>query len=234
MNLGARITVLAALVVVPLATFAARADEAPPSVTVTGAGRISAAPDLARITAGVVAEAPHATDAVKQSSASMQKVLAALGAAGIDPKHVQTSRFDVSPIYSESPDRRAAPAISGYRATNQVEVEVHGVEKVGGVLDALVAAGANEIGGISFEIAEPKALEDEARKQAVADARRKAELFAAATGATLGRVLHVDEGGGGGGPVPVYAKMEMAAGAPIAPGQLDVTSNVTISWSLAP
>lgn len=218
-----------------LATTAARAEERIPAVTVAGSGRVTAAPDRAHVTAGVVSEAPRAADAVRQTNAAMQKVIAALDAAGIERKHVQTVRFDVSPVYSnEAMHSGGPPKITGYRAGNQVQVEVRGVERVGDVLDALVAAGANEIGGVSFGIAEPAALEDEARKKAVADARRKAELYAQATGATLGRVLAIDEGGGA--PIPVrYARMEaMDAAAPIAPGEIELGVTVSITWSLAP
>jgi uncharacterized protein YggE len=124
--------------------------------------------------------------------------------------------------------------IRGYRATNQVQVEVVGVDKVGGVLDALVAAGANELGGITFGIAEPTPLLDEARRKAVADARRKAELYAAAANVTLGRVTHVDETGGGGPPPVPYARMEAMAATPIAAGELDLTASVTVTFAIAP
>lgn len=224
-----------ALAAIALAPAASGAEERPPSITVTGSGRVSAAPDVAHVSAGVVSEAPRAADAMRQTSAAMQKVLAALDAAGIERKRVQTSRFDVSPVYADTPGRmRGTPEIAGYRASNTLRVEVRGVDGVGSVLDALVAAGANEIGGVSFSIAEPAALEDEARKKAVADARRKAELYAQATGVTLGRVLWVDESGGSGpGPV-AYARMEAAAAAPIAPGELDLAVSVVVTWSLAP
>lgn len=228
---------LIAIATLAIAPLAARAQDRPPSVTVTGAGGVSAAPDRAQIQAGVVTEAPRAADAVASTSAAMQKVLAALDAAGIDRKQVQTSRFDVSPVFADmAPGMRGTPAISGYRASNQVSVEVREIDKVGSVLDALVGAGANEVGGISFSIADPKPLEDQARKQAVADARRKAELYAAATGTTLGRVLAIDESGGGPGPYPVrFARMAAeAAPAPIAPGELDLAVNVVVTWSLAP
>ena len=228
---------------------ASGAEERAPSVTVTGAGQVSGAPDLAHVAAGVVAEAPRAADAVQQASAAMQKVIAALDKAGIDKKDVQTSRFDVSPVYADTPRTgRGTPQITGYRASNQVQVEVRGVDtagraapgplsqRVGGVLDALVAAGANDVGGVTFGIAEPAPLQDEARKKAIADARRKAELYAAATGATLGRVLAIDESGGAAPPMPVRYRMEAAAAAPvpIAPGELDLGVNVVVTWALAP
>lgn len=218
-----------------LAAAPALANDDVPSITVTGTGQVAAAPDKAEISAGVVTEAPRATDAVKTNAAAMQKVLAALDAAGIDRKHVQTSRFDVSPVYADGdPQRRLPPVITGYRAANQVSVTVLGTEKVGTVLDALVAAGANELGGISFGIAEPAPLLDGARRNAIADARRKAELYATAAGVQLGRVLHVDETGGGGSPVPVaYARMEAAA-SPIAAGQLELSASVTVTFAIAP
>lgn len=211
-------------------------DVGPPSVTVSGTGEVSAPPDLANVSAGVVTESPRAADAVKANSAAMQKVLGALDSAGIERKDVQTSRFDVSPLYAEGQARgRGMPAIIGYRAANQVQVEVHGVDKVGAVLDALVGAGANELGGISFGIAEPAPLLDEARRKAIADARRKAELYAAAAGVVLGRVTQIDEAGGGA-PVPVaYGRMMAeAAAAPVAPGQLDLSASVTVRFAIAP
>jgi uncharacterized protein YggE len=211
-------------------------DDGPPSVTVTGTGEVSAPPDMANVSAGVVTESPRAADAMKANGAAMQKVFVALDAAGIERKHVQTSRFDVSPLYAEGQARvRGMPAIIGYRAANQVQVAVHGVDKVGAVLDALVGAGANEVGGISFGIAEPAPLLDEARRKAIADARRKAELFASAAGVALGRVTRIDEVGGGG-PVPVaYGRMMAeAAAAPVAPGQLDLSASVTVRFAIAP
>lgn len=222
---------IAALIAAP----AAASDEGTPSITVTGTGQVSAAPDLAEIAVGVVTEAARATDAVKANAAAMQKVFAALDAAGIERKHVQTSRFDVSPVYANGePQRRAPPTITGYRAANQVQVEVPGVDKVGAVIDALVGAGANDLGRISFGLAEPDPLLDAARSKAIADARRKAELYAREAGVALGRVLRIDEGGHGGPPMPVaYARMEATA-SPIAAGQLDLSASVTVTWAIAP
>lgn len=214
----------------------AGAGDATPAITVAGRAVVQAPPDLARVSAGVVTEAPRAVDAVRANTAAMRKVMDALGAAGIESKRVQTQRFDVSPIYtdpgSSRPGQRAA--ISGYRVANQVGVEVHGVDRVGAVLDALVTAGANDLGGVSFDIAEPAPLLDEARKQAIADARRRAEIYAKQAGVSLGRVLRIEESGGESGPMPVAYRMEAAAAPPIAPGQVDLEANVSVTWSLAP
>ena len=128
----AKLLAVSALALIAVAP--ARADEDAASITVMGTGQVSAAPDMAEIGAGVVTEAPRATDAVKANAAAMQKVFAALDAAGIERKHVQTSRFDVSPVYADGdPQRRTPPAITGYRAANHVQVEVLGVDKVGAV-----------------------------------------------------------------------------------------------------
>jgi hypothetical protein len=211
-------------------------ESAQPSITVTGAGQVSAAPDMAQVSAGVVTESPRAAEAVKATSAAMQRVLAALDAVGIEKKYVQTHRFDVSPVYADGSSRGGRPSIAGYRATNQVQVEVRGVDKVGAVLDALVGAGANELGGISFGFAEPAPLLDDARRKAIADARRKAELYAREAGVALGRVLDIDETGAGGGPVPVaYGRMMAeSVSAPVAPGQLDLSASVTVTFAIAP
>jgi uncharacterized protein YggE len=218
------------------ATNAAAQDAATPSITVTGSGRVQATPDLANVSAGVVTEAARAADAVRANTDAMQKVIAALDAAGIERRFVQTSRFDVSSVYADSVSARPGrmPAITGYRAANQVRVEVRGVDRVGGVIDALVAAGANELGGVSFGIAEPAPLLDEARKRAIADARRRAELFAKEAGVALGRVVRIDETGGAPGPGPVAYRMEAASAPPIAPGEVDLEANVSVTWSLAP
>ena len=230
-----RLALCLAAMAVSIAAPALASDDLTPSITVTGTGQVSAAPDTAEIGVGVVTEAPRAADAVKSNSAAMQKVFAALDAAGIERKHVQTSRFDVSPVYADGDPRRShAPTITGYRATNQVQVEVPGVDKVGAVIDALVGAGANDLGRISFGLAEPAPLLDAARSKAIADARRKAELYARDAGVALGRVLRIDEGGQGGPPMPIaYARMEAAA-SPIAAGQLDLSASVTVTLAIAP
>lgn len=229
------VLVLAAVLALPGAPGAA-AQETTPVITVSGSGRVQAAPDVANVSAGVVTEAAQAADAVRANAAAMQKVIAALDAAGIERKLVQTSRFDVSPVYSDAPSVRPGrmPAIVGYRVANQVAVEVRGVDRVGGVIDALVAAGANELGGVSFGVAEPAPLLDEARKQAITDARRRAEIYAKQAGVALGRVLRIEESGGAPGPVPVAFRMEAAAATPVAPGQVDLEANVSVTWSLAP
>jgi uncharacterized protein YggE len=206
-----------------------------PAIRVAGTGEISAAPDTGHLTAGVVSEAPSAAEAVRANGTAMERVLAALETAGIERKDVQTSGFSVWPVYAEATEPTAAPRITGYRVSNQVSVRVAGVEKVGGVLDQLVAAGANEMGGVSFSIGDPEPLLDEARKRALADARRKAELYAAAAGVRLGRLLGIDETGAGPpGPLPRAARMEASAAVPIAPGQVELSVTTIATYAIEP
>lgn len=225
---------LLCLVVLLAAPALARADDTP-SIRVSGTGEVSATPDTGHLSAGVVAEAPSAAEAVRANGVAMERVLAALEAAGIAKKDVQTTGFSVWPVFAESAGHAVQPRVTGYRVSNQVTVRVAGVEKVGGVLDQLVAAGANEVGGVAFSVGEPTPLLDEARKRALADARRKAELYAAAAGVRLGRLLRIDETGGGApGPMPRAARMEAAAPVPIAPGQVELSITTTATYAIEP
>ena len=222
---------LAVLALVPVAP--ARAAD-PPSIRVSGTGEVSAPPDTAHLTAGVSTEAPTAAEAVRANGEAMRGVLTALEAAGIPKQDVQTSGFSVFPVYADAPGPRAQPRITGHRVSNQVTVRVAGVEKVGAVLDQLVASGANELGGVQFSIGDPTPLLDQARQRALADARRKAELYAASAGVRLGRLLGIEEvAGGGPGPFPVAARMDSAA-VPIAPGQVQLAVTAIATFAIEP
>src|SRR6266478_5345802 len=155
----------------------------PPAISVTGEANVSVPPDQARIDGGVTSEAKTAREASDANNAAMGKVLQALKGAGIEAKDVQTSRLSLQP--QSAPNRSGPPAIVGYRASNRVTLRVHDVTKVANVIDTLVAAGANDIGGINFMVSQASTLLSPAREQAVADARRKAEIYAKAAGVTL-------------------------------------------------
>ena len=213
----------------------ARAQTPPPAIRVAGTGKVSAPPDTGHLSAGVTSEAPTAAEAVRANGQAMEKVLAALDAAGVPRQHVRTSGFSLFPVHADRVEPRAQPRIVGYRASNQVTVRVAGVEKVGGVLDQLVAAGADEMGGVSFSVGDPTPLLDEARKRALADARRKAELYAASAGVRLGRLLGIEEVGGGAPSFPMpHARMEAAAPVPIAPGQVDLSITAVATYAIEP
>jgi uncharacterized protein YggE len=209
-----------------------RAESEPPSViSVTGEARISVPPDLAQIDAGVTTEARTAREASDANNLAMGKVLVALKGAGIDEKDYQTSRLSLQP--QSAPSRPGGPpTITGYRATNRVTIRLRDVTKVASVIDTLVGAGANDIGGISFMVSQASKLLDDAREQAIADARRKAEIYARAAGVTLGAPVAISEGGA---PAPiVFRRMAAPQEAPIAQGEETLQLSVSVSWAIKP
>ncbi len=188
----------------------------PPAViSVTGEATVSVPPDLAQIDGGVTSEAKTAREATDANNAAMGKVLLALKGAGIDEKDFQTSRLSLQP--QSAPNRTGPAAIVGYRASNRVTIRLRDVAKVASVIDTLVAAGANDIGGINFMVSQ---------------ARRKAEIYAKAAGVTLGAPLSISEEGNAA-PVP-YRKMAagMAASAPVAQGEETLAVTVSVSWAI--
>jgi hypothetical protein len=221
---------LAALVA--LGPFApAAAEDAPRIIAVTGEGRVDAAPDLATLTAGVQTEARLAGEALAANSTAMQAVLAAVAAAGVAPEDVQTTQFSIDPVWGQT-DAAGQPRVTGYSATNMVTVRLRDVAGLGALIDAIGTAGGNRVFGVAFALAEPRAAMDEARAEAVADARAKAELFARAAGVALGPVISIREGGFSG-PSPIMARMDAAAAAPpIAEGSLEIGAQVEIVYAI--
>ena len=204
----------------------------PPTISVTGEATITAPPDLAQIDAGVTTDAKTAHEASSANNDAMGKVLLALKGAGISEKDYQTSQVSLQPQYSSSQSRPGPNVLTGYRATNRVTIKVRDILKVASVIDAVVGAGANDLGGISFTVSNASKLLDDARSQAIADARRKAEIYAKAAGVTLGAPVSIAEEGT---PAPVMyrrAAAPMAAGAPIAPGEETLRVTVGVSWAI--
>jgi len=227
-----RAPLFAAIAVGTLLAAPALAQTAPPAmISVTGEATVSVPPDLAQIDAGVTTEAKTAREASDANNAAMGKVLLALKGAGIDEKDYQTSRLSLQP--ESAPNRTAGPAtIVGYRASNRVTIRLRDVTKVASVVDTLVGAGANDIGGINFTVSQASKLLDDAREQAIGDARRKAEIYAKAAGVTLGAPLSILEGST---PVPIpYRRMAagMAAAAPVAQGEETLQVTVAVSWAI--
>jgi uncharacterized protein YggE len=224
---------LAALAVGALLAAPALAETAPPAViSVTGEATVSAAPDQAQIDGGVTSEAKTAREASDANNAAMGKVLLALKGAGIEEKDFQTSRLSLQPQSAPNRTGTGPSTIVSYRASNRVTVRLRDVGKLASLIDTMVAAGANDIGGINFMVSNASKLLDEAREQAVADARRKAEIYAKAAGVTLGAPLSISEEGA---PGPVFrAKMVggMAAAAPVAPGEETLAVTVSVSWAI--
>jgi uncharacterized protein YggE len=226
-----RARLAAAVAAGTLLTAPALAQSMPPAIiSVTGEATVSAAPDLAQIDGGVTTEAKTAREASDANNAAMGKVLLALKGAGLEEKDFQTSRLSLQP--QSAPNRPGPPTIVGYRASNRVTVRLRDVTKLANVIDTMVNAGANDIGGINFTVSEPSKLLDEAREQAVADARRKAEIYAKATGVTLGAPVSISEAGGPG-PIP-YRRLAvgMAAATAVAQGEETLQVTVSVSWAI--
>jgi len=221
----------AALVSAPAA--AQNHDRPVPLVTVSGEGTVRVAPDLAELHAGVTNQAKTAREAAEANAKAMTALIDAVKEAGISEKDIQTSRFAVQPVYAPPPQNRSeAPRITGYQVTNRVTVRLHDVNAAGDLLDRLIAAGGNDIWSINFLVSDPSKALDEARAAALADAKRKAEVYAQAAGVGLGRVFAIVEGGTSA-PMPMMrANMAKAEATPIQPGEETLRVNVTVSYDL--
>jgi uncharacterized protein YggE len=211
-------------------------DKEPPkrTITMSGKGTIKSTPDKVTVSAGVESQAPTAKEALAKNTAAMTRVVDALKSAGIDPKDIQTTTFNVSPRYENRDDGKPA-RIVGYSVIDSVFVTSHDIGKLGAILDQLVSAGANSIGGISFDIDNPEDKQNDARKAAMADAIAKAKLYVEAAGAELGPVMTITEQGGYV-PRTMAAPMMEASGAakpvPIEAGTESVDIEVQVTWEL--
>jgi hypothetical protein len=202
------------------------------TITVSATGTAEAEPDQARITSGVTTEAQTAHGALATNSETMTKIIADLKAKGIDPKDIQTASFNVEPVLDYSKDGQT-PKLRGYRVSNQVMVIVRELDKLGEMLDDVVSAGANQVQGLSFEVTKEDKLKDEARKEAVANALRRAKLLAAAAGAEVGDVLQISEETTSSGPAPYTPRLAKAAmSVPIEAGTSTLEARVTVTWAL--
>ncbi len=202
---------------------------------VSAEGRTTRVPDVATIRAGVVSQAPTAAAALADNAQRMTRVIAALKRAGVAARDLATSNVGLSPQYRYTEGQ--APAITGYQATNTVSIRFREVAKAGGVLDALVAQGANQIDGPNLSIDKPEAALDEARTDAVKKARARADLYAAAAGLKVARVISIAETGqdaGSPGPQPMFMARAMASDAKteITPGEKDVTVTLSVRFLL--
>ncbi|WZO99896.1 SIMPL domain-containing protein [Isosphaeraceae bacterium EP7] len=214
----------------------------PPTITVTGIGKISAVPDIAQINVGVVTQAATAGEALAGNSSSMTKLYAILKERGVATKDLQTSQVSISPVYSQpaphnpqAPNNEFVPRIVGYRVDNTLEITARKIEKLGELLDALVQSGANQIHGISFRVDKPEGLLDSARKQAMQDAKRKAEMLAGEAGVVVGHPRSISEGSDFQPPVPKFAgamRMMAADSTPVAAGEQELSVTVNVVYEL--
>ena len=192
-------------------------------------------PDVATISAGVVTQAADANAAMRANADQMAKVMAAIKAAGIAERDIQTAGISVHPQYRYAENQ--PPAITGYQASNTVNLKVRDIGDLGGVLDALVASGANQVNGPSFEIDKPEAVYDEARLAALEKAKARAETYARAMGMRVRRVVSISEGGGFQPPMPMMRMQAMDASAgraetAVSPGETKLSVNLDVVFEL--
>ena len=230
-TLFASLAVLAAVAFSPVLAEEAKLNQL---ITISGQGEVRAVPDLAVVSIGVTSQAPTAREALDANTKAMNSLFDTLKKAGIDNKDLATSNFSVGPRYDYG-NNTAPPKVVGYDVNNMVTVTVRKIDDLGELLDVAVSSGSNTINGISFSVAKPEAMLDEARKAAVADARRKAEIYAAAGGFKLGNIVSLSEGVNMPQPMPYMtkaARAEDAATVPIAQGEQSLTVDVSITYEI--
>jgi uncharacterized protein len=204
-------------------------------VEVSGEGSVAAAPDFARVTLGVTSTGKNAGEAMAANAKAANALVSLIKAEGVAPADIQTSELSISPMFAQpSPGQQTEPTITGYSVSNNVSVILRDIPRLGALLDKAVSAGANSIYGIGFGHNDPSALLDKARPLAVADARRKAEIYASAGGARLGRLMVLTEEASGQMPIAfsrAYAK-GASAPTPIEAGETKLTMTVTARFEL--
>lgn len=227
------ITVILAL----SAPAAAQQEQRIPTLNANGTGAVSVVPDIAIVTIGVVSRAETARAALDANNADLAKVIATIQSTGVEDTDIGTSGFSVNPIYESRPkpasSAEKAPRIVGYQVSNEVRVTIRDIADSGAILDKVVTAGANQIGSIQFDVSDREAPADEALKQAIAEATRKANIMADAAGVDLVRILDINASSG----APTFARVEMRAtsdAVPVMPGERQVTANANITWEIAP
>jgi hypothetical protein len=201
---------------------------------VTATGKTTRVPDLATIDAGVVTQAATASAALGDNAARMARVLAALKAAGAQDRDIATSTVRLNPQYQNADNQQ--PTITGYQATNTVSIKFHDIARSGAILDALVKQGANQIDGPNLSLSQPDAALDEARTDAVARARARAELYAKAAGLSVSRIVSISENGDDAGSPPprpmMFARANAVPATQIEPGETDVSVTLSVRFLL--
>jgi uncharacterized protein YggE len=204
-------------------------------LTLNVEGRTARVPDMAEVSGGVVTAAPTAADAMSQNAERMTAVVAAVRQAGVAERDIQTSGLSLQPQYRYVNNQ--PPELTGYQATNTVNLRIRRIADTGKLLDTLVKVGANQISGPVFRIEDDAAALDEARLAAVKAAKARAELYARATGLNVRRIVTMAEGGGAHPePRPMLTRMMAdaapAAAPPVAPGEVALSINLNVVFEL--
>jgi hypothetical protein len=207
-----------------------------PGLTVVGTGTVEAQPDIVYLTLGVDLKADNAATVVADASARMERVLAALKAAGVAEEDIHTVSYNLWVEQRYDPQTGQYTGVLDYHIMHSVRVTLRELDKVGTVLAAAVEAGSNSVSEVSFSVADPDKLASEARTKAIADAQKRAQEMAGTLGVSLGKVLSVSESGGYV-PTPVYydgrgGAMESAAAVPLPAGSFSVSISVVVVYEL--
>lgn len=238
-----KVVCAAVCLIAALAQIAPLAEAAEPqrTIQVTGQGKVSAAPDMATVHTGVVTQDEEAEQALEQNSERMEDVMKLLGRHDISDKDVQTSNFNVSPVYEAPPQsprggrEQAERSIVAYRVENQVRVKVRRLSNLGEVLDELVSVGSNQISGIEFGVDDSSGILNQARSRAIRDAKSRAEVYAQAADSTVGSVQQISEQPIDEPPRPMatmqFARAESAS-VPVARGEQEFQVRVHVVYLL--
>jgi uncharacterized protein len=200
-------------------------------IVVTGTGSVHVPPDIAQIRSGVTTRATTVKEASDANAKLMATIIMTLVDSGIARTDIQTARFAIQGVYAPA-QPGVEPKLTGYSVSNQVTVTIRQIANLGDILDRLASAGATDVGNIAFLVSDPSKALDQAREDAIADARRKAELYARAAGANLGRVMSITEDGGSAPPAPFARSSVAAAAVPIASGEDTLQDRVTVGYEL--
>jgi uncharacterized protein YggE len=208
----------------------------PPMIVTGGDARIEVDPDEATVRLGIVRQAPNAKTAQEQANGAATQILAAVKNLGIPAARIQTSRLTLTPVYApRGPNSTEAPRIAAYTASNIVSVDLDNLTLTGPVIDEGLKAGANQIEGVRFRLKNDAAARERALRQAVTEARRKAEVIAETLGVRLAGVQEVSEGGVTIAPREDAAVMMLtreAASTPVSPGQVNIHASVTLRYKI--
>ncbi|NZD53057.1 SIMPL domain-containing protein [Rhizobium leguminosarum] len=238
-----RTVLMTALLALPLAAaapaFAQEMKPREPVISVTGDGESSVAPDMAIVNLAVVKQAKTAREALDENNKAMNDVLAALKSGGIAERDLQTSGFSIQPQYNYPQPvdgQQQQPQLIGYQTINSVTVRLRDLAKLGAVIDQSVTLGINQGGDIQFTNDKPDAVIDEARKNAVASAVKKAKTLSEAAGVKLGRILEINENVPRAMPQPVYRATMMKeasdAAVPVQSGENNYNVSVTVTFAI--
>jgi uncharacterized protein YggE len=203
-----------------------------PRVVVTGEGSVSVAPDVVKIRSGVTTRGKTVREATETNSKTMAAILTALTESGIPQKDVRTAQLSIQPVYA-SQDSGKEQKLVGYNVVNHVSAKIKHIDKLGDVLDRLIAAGATDVWNVEFLVSDPDKALDQAREAAIANARRKAEVYARAAGVTLGRVVAIEEEAGSSVPMRALAQPAPGTHMPVAPGENTLRAVVTLGFEIA-